>query len=74
VPGSFDGGLVDLNSAPAAVIARLPGVGAPLAKRIVKAREEVNGFASLDDLGQLLDLDAPAVDRLRDAVVCLPRS
>jgi hypothetical protein len=66
-------GLVDVNNAPAAELETLPGVDAALAARIVALRERVNGYESLEDLGNLLDLDGDAVERLRDHTVCLPR-
>ena len=69
----FHGGLDDLNNADADAIAKLPGVGRALAERIVRVREEVNGFSSLDDLALVLDLPAPLVDRIRPDVVVLPR-
>jgi len=69
----FDAGLVDLNNAPWLVISRLPGVDDTLAKRIVAVREEIGGFSSLNDLGEVLELDAATIDRLRPEVVVLPR-
>ena len=44
-----------------------------LAKKIVAVREEVGGFSSLNDAGEILSLDAETVDRLRPEVVVLPR-
>src|SRR5205807_9001109 len=52
-----DAGLVDVNNAPARVLATLPGVDDSLATRIVEARAEVHGFSSADDLGLALNLD-----------------
>ena len=72
-PGALDAGLVDVNNAPAAALATLPGVDDALAARIVAVREQVGGFDSLLDLGTLAELDGDAVERLRDRVVCLPR-
>ena len=72
-PGALDAGLVDVNNAPAAALATLPGVDDALAARIVAVREQVGGFDSLLDLGALAELDGDAVERLRDRVVCLPR-
>ncbi len=66
-------GLVDVNNAPAAQLETLPGVDAALAARIVTLRERIDGFESLEDLGNVLDLDGDAVERLRDHIVCLPR-
>ena len=48
---AFDGGLVDVNSAPADVIARLPHADERLAERIVTVRDRVGGFSSVRDLG-----------------------
>ena len=69
---AFDGGLVDVNSAPAEVIARLPHADERLAERIVLVRERVGSFSSVQDLGLLLDLPAPVLDAWDGLVVCLP--
>jgi competence ComEA-like helix-hairpin-helix protein len=69
----FDGGLVDLNNAPADVIEELAGVNRELAERIVATREDVGGFSSLDDLAQVCELPVALVDRIRADVVLLPR-
>jgi len=66
-------GLVDVNSASAADLATLPGVDAALAARIVTLRERIDGFESLEDCGNVLDLDGAAVERLRGHTVFLPR-
>jgi DNA uptake protein ComE-like DNA-binding protein len=73
LPGSQDAGLVDVNSAPAAVIGRLPGIDDELATRIVEARAETQGFTSVEDLGATLDLDGDLVEGLRAQAVFLPR-
>jgi Helix-hairpin-helix motif len=65
--------LVDINHASVEELASLPGVDKRLARKIVHTRDEVGGFSSLYDLGHLLDLDAPLVDRIAPRVVCLPR-
>jgi DNA uptake protein ComE-like DNA-binding protein len=74
VPNAQSAGLVDLNNAPASVIARLPGVDDALAQQIVRARKDTHGFTSVEDLGVALDLDGNVVEDLRDCVVFLPRS
>jgi DNA uptake protein ComE-like DNA-binding protein len=71
--GSTDAGVVDINNAPAAAIAALPGVDDALATRIVETRAEVGGFSSVEDLGIALDLAPETVEDLRDRVVFLPR-
>ena len=74
VAGAFDGGLVDLNHASADAISSLPGVGDELARRIVAVREDIDGFSSLEDLGLVLSLPAPTIDRMRARAVVLPRA
>jgi hypothetical protein len=73
LPGAQAAGLVDVNNAPAAVLATLPGVDDALATKIVETRAETHGFSSADDLGMALDLDGQLVEDLRDRVVFLPR-
>jgi hypothetical protein len=73
LPAAFDGGLVDVNNAPAAIIAGLPTFDGNLAARIIAAREQIDGFSSLEDLGSVLDLPGDQVEHLRDRVVFLPR-
>jgi DNA uptake protein ComE-like DNA-binding protein len=73
LPGAYDGSLVDLNHAPRDVIAGLPTFDMELAGRLVAARERVDGFASLEDLGATLELPGNQVEHLRDHVVFLPR-
>ena len=51
----------------------LPGIGRALAEHIVRVREEVGGFTSLEELGVVADLDGALVERIRDDVVFLPR-
>jgi hypothetical protein len=74
LPNAQSAGLVDVNNAPAAVIARLPGCDDALAQQIVRARNDTHGFSSVEDLGAALDLDGNLVEDLRDCVVFLPRS
>ena len=71
--GAMHAGLVDVNSAPVDVIERLPSVNRALAERIVRVREEIDGFSSLEDLGLTLDLPGDAVEDLRGKAVFLPR-
>jgi Helix-hairpin-helix motif len=73
LPGAYDGGLIDVNHVSAEVIAALPTFDAELARRVIAARERVDGFASLEDLGTVLDLPGDQVEDLRHHVVFLPR-
>ena len=72
-PGAQSAGLVDVNNAPVEALRLLPGIDEAKALRIVRLREELNGFSSLHDLGAVLELDGHAVERLRDDTVFLPR-
>ena len=72
-PGAKHAGLVDVNNASLTALLKLPGIDDVLATRIVEVRAEINGFASVHDLGAMLDLDGNAIERLRERVVCLPR-
>jgi competence protein ComEA len=60
---------LDLNHADAEQIARLPGVGPALARRIVAAREQSGEFASPDDLRGVLGLGPKKIAALRELVV-----
>ncbi len=65
-----DGGLVDLNNAPADVIASVCGLDAATAEAIVDIRATVGGFAAVDDVGAVVPFGT--LDRVRDRAVVLP--
>jgi hypothetical protein len=65
--------VIDVNHVPVAVLERLPGVDHALAREIALARTEIDGFGSLEDLGEVLRLDVAIVEDLRPYVVFLPR-
>lgn len=71
--GYDDGGVVDVNSAPVEVIARLPGVGPEQAAHIVAVRQSAGGFSSAEDLAVLADLPPAVADAVREYVVFSPR-
>jgi len=74
VLGSFDAGLVDLNSAPALVITSVSGIDAETAERIVETRERLGStFSSLEDMDLVLDLPENVLAKLHDAAVFVPR-
>jgi len=60
-----DGGLVDLNSAPAATIAQWCEIPLPAAEEIVRARQDA-GFATVDELLVMVTVPVSAWDRIRD--------
>jgi len=67
-----DGEHLDLNVASAEELARLPGVGAGLARRIVDARERDGPFATVDDLGRVRGVSRSRLDRLRPLLDVTP--
>mgnify|MGYP001950463378 CR=1 FL=1 len=57
LPRSFDdGGLVDVNHAPASALMAIPGMSAEHAERIVALRQEVGGFTSAEEVAALAGL------------------
>jgi DNA uptake protein ComE-like DNA-binding protein len=67
-----DGGLVDLNSAPADVIAEVCGIPAEVAATIVEFRDRRDQpFANADELFVMADLPVSTWDRIRDRAVLL---
>jgi DNA uptake protein ComE-like DNA-binding protein len=73
IEGARTMGVIDVNQVPARLLATLPGIDNHLAAEIVRAREEIDGFKSLEDMGGVLDLDGDTVEDLRPYVVFLPR-
>ena len=59
---------VDLNSASALELTRLPGVGPTLAQRIVQYRDAHGRFGSLEDLAQVRGIGPKTLHTLRDYV------
>jgi DNA uptake protein ComE-like DNA-binding protein len=68
-----DGGLVDVNSAPAVVLQGALGLEPATAARVVEVRDQAGGFSSVEDLAVLLDLPPSTVDGLREHAVFVPR-
>jgi hypothetical protein len=73
LPGDYDdGGLVDLNNAPAAMIATACELTPQTADNIVVARTECGGFLTVEDLFSLADIPLGAWDMVRDRGVVIP--
>lgn len=51
-----DGGLIDVNNAPASALAGIPGITPELAARIVRVREDTGGFVSAEEVSVMADL------------------
>lgn len=64
-----DGGLVDVNHAPAEVLTLLPGVTPELAVKIERVRSETGGFISAEELAALAGLPPTLTTELGDYAV-----
>ena len=62
------GETIDLNTAPAEEIARLPAIGMSLAKRIVARRSSIGPFGSLSDLEKVAGVGPALQDKLQGLV------
>ena len=67
-PSSGPAERLNLNTANAAALDALPGIGPARAASIVQYRAQHGPFQTLDDLGQVPGIGAAAVARLRDHV------
>ena len=70
-PKYDDGGLVDLNAAPARVVAAVCGIDPVQAVRIVQARQAAGRFEAVDDVFAWADLPIGLWDQVRDRAVVL---
>ncbi len=60
--------LVNINTAGVDVLATLPGIGPVKASAIVRYRDEVDGFDSIEELESVAGIGAKTMDKLRDLV------
>lgn len=67
-----DGGLVDLDTAPASALAHMCGIDLAIAQEIVGARIPGVPLAAVDDLFTRLDVPYELWDRIRDRGVVIP--
>jgi competence protein ComEA len=79
LPGAADDGRADqsrvrinINTATAAELEALPGVGEVIAARIVAYREESGPFRSVDDLINVEGISDRAIDKIRELVTTGP--
>jgi DNA uptake protein ComE-like DNA-binding protein len=72
ISGADDYGLVDVNHASPAALARLPGITDQMAGRIIERRAQVAGFSSVEDLGLVADLPPGVVEQIRDTAIFIP--
>ncbi len=66
-----DGGLVDINGAPASVLVSHLGLTTAQAESVVAARGQLGRFQSPEELTTFTDLPQQALDAVRDRIVAL---
>lgn len=66
--GGGSGGVVNINSASAADLEALPGIGPSLAQRIIDSRQQDGRFSSVDDLQRVSGIGTKTLDKLRSRV------
>ncbi|WP_165157590.1 helix-hairpin-helix domain-containing protein [Parabacteroides sp. ZJ-118] len=58
------GTVVELNSADSAALRKVPGIGSVFARRIIRYRELLGGFYSVEQLGEVYGIDAERYEAL----------
>ncbi|GAA2497294.1 ComEA family DNA-binding protein [Streptomyces longisporus] len=72
LPRRFDdGGLVDVNHVPLAVLLDLPGFTRELAERVIQVRNQQGLFTYLEELSVYAELPASLIDELAERFVLL---
>ena len=61
-------GVVNINTATAAELQLLPGIGEARARAVLALRKRSGGFKSVDELAQVKGIGATALDRMRPYV------
>lgn len=66
-----DGGLVDVNSAPAEVMTQWLGLTAAQSAQVVGAREQLGRFEHVEDLVNLAGLEPTTHDQIKDRIILM---
>lgn len=59
---------IELNSADSVTLEQLPGIGKALSKRIVKYRDLLGGFYSIDQLKEVYGLNEPTINQIESKI------
>ena len=62
-------GMIDINSATAAELEQLPGVGPSLARKIVEFRDQNGAYRTVDDLLKIRGIGEKSLERFRDKII-----
>ena len=65
VSGLTDDGLVNINTADAATLMTVDGIGSTLAQRIIDYREEHGNFQSVDELIEIKGIGEKTLEKIR---------
>ena len=63
-----DGGRININTASAAEISDLPGIGETLADRVIRYREENGDFAGVEDIMNVSGIGEGKFDAIKDYI------
>ena len=64
--------LIDLNRADSAQLLALPGIGPYFAGKIVRYRQKIKGYTSVDQLLEIYRFDQEKLDGIRDLITVSP--
>ncbi len=66
---AFSNTIIDINLADSAALDKLPGIGAKLSARILSFRNQLGGFYSLDQLGEVYGLVDSVYQKIKSSLV-----
>ena len=66
--GGHTGGMININTADAALLSTLPGIGKVKAQSIVAYREENGGFKAVEDIKNVTGIKDSSYDRIKDLI------
>lgn len=66
----ISGGLININTADAALLSTLPGIGKVKAESIVAYREENGGFKAVEDIKNVSGIKDSAYDKIKE-LICI---
>ncbi len=66
---TFSHTIIDINLADSAALDKLPGIGAKLSARILSFRNQLGGFYSLDQLGEVYGLVDSVYQKIKSSIV-----
>lgn len=73
-PAQPDDGLIDLNTASAAELDDIKGVGPATAEKIIALREQRGGFTSVDELLDVPGIGPKTLEKMRPQITVRPRT